>query len=200
MPATECMLNKGCDKDAEQKNRKGALWTGSHLASGLPVTITTRMDRQPLMSIFWGPNQVCQLPIRRFENQDICLLLLKEIAVDFCSGKLTKDQLYLTRDELAKSKYDVNLKARVRFDDGAAAQEVAKKRPAAATQLVATVPEPADSQTEEPPPKTGKAGPNSKARSSSASSAGPAVAQPPEGSWMNDIPVSPFDNLTFLFG
>lgn len=97
------------------KRRRGVspLWEGRHTASGLPVTISLRHDRELLMSLFWGPRQVCQLPVRRFPTQDTALTLMKQVGEKFCSGLSLEKELYHERDNLAAS-IGVSLKTRKR--------------------------------------------------------------------------------------
>lgn len=187
------MTNQG-NLDAAAKGRRGPLWTSTHIASGLAVTITTRNDRQLLMSIFWGPAQVCQLPVNRFESQDVCLKLLTDIAVDFCSGALTKDQLYSKRDELAKDRHAVNLKARVKVDATKDSEKGCQKRPAATTEVAATSELAAGTAPAQPAPKKPKA---KAAAASSASTGVKPLARASRTTWMDDVPESPFDHPMF---
>jgi hypothetical protein len=171
---------------AQAAKTKTWLWSGQHIASGLPVTIGLRHDRQLLMSVFWGPNQVLQAPVMRFQCQDNCLSILSEIAGQFCNGSLNKDELYKKRDELTEAKYQINLKAR----GGGAC-----KRPAAAME------EKVENDAKAPakaPKDEAKAPVPKKAKAPKDEDKAPATAS--KSSEPLGIPMSPFESVAFLFG
>ena len=59
---------KAVDDEVPLKDKKLQLWRKVHDASGLDMVIRTRNDRQPLVSLFLGTQQVCQVPRGCFET------------------------------------------------------------------------------------------------------------------------------------
>jgi hypothetical protein len=74
-----------CDAKADAKKAtKGSnepLWARDHETSGLQVTIRPRVDRQPLVSLYLGTSQCCQVPLSAFKNLEAAVCFLKVIFI-----------------------------------------------------------------------------------------------------------------------
>ena len=71
--------------ESVSKARKD-LWSGIHIASGLPVTVNARPDREPLMSLYWSKNQICQAVVGRFSKEADVVASMAMIGENFCNG------------------------------------------------------------------------------------------------------------------
>jgi hypothetical protein len=63
-------------KQAAVAASSSELWSLTHTASGLKLSIRPRSDRKPLISLYLGPNQICQVPAEAFEKQQDAVDLL----------------------------------------------------------------------------------------------------------------------------
>ena len=62
---------------AASRKEREPFWSALHKSSGLEVCIKARADRQPLMSLYHGTSQVCQVPISAFGSEEASVVFLK---------------------------------------------------------------------------------------------------------------------------
>jgi len=62
---------------ASKKKPAKVLWEALHVASGLMLTVKPRADRQQLVSLYWGTQQKCQVPLNAFDDEHAAAMFLK---------------------------------------------------------------------------------------------------------------------------
>jgi hypothetical protein len=99
---------------------------------GCAVVVRDRNDRHPLVSLFYGKNQICQINKDQVPAAQAVAVMVA-VAQKFCSGDIEKVEVKKIRDEMLKAK---GQEARKEVK----AKEKAMKRPAAADQGPAECP------------------------------------------------------------
>ena len=80
-----------------------ALWETEHKSSGLTVAIRKRADRLPLISLYHGTSQICQVPEKAFDDVPAAVAFLRVIGEKFASEVLPRNMILQVRNEMAKA-------------------------------------------------------------------------------------------------
>ena len=120
------------------------LWETEHASSGLQVTIRRRADRQPLVSLYHGTSQICQVPEKAFDDTPAAVAFLKVIGQKFASEGLPSSHIYKLRNEMAKAQ-GISLQTRVMKRPASAVTGSSEAASSSATQAVTGSSEPASS-------------------------------------------------------
>ena len=98
---------------ADAASRPSVLWKKVHEASSLVCHVAQRADRNPLMSLYWGGKQVCQVNIKRLgDDIEKASKLMISVGEEFVAGKVPQKDLFKTRDNLAKQMFGVAIKGK----------------------------------------------------------------------------------------
>jgi hypothetical protein len=81
-----------------------ALWQTEHKSSGFRVLIRRRAKgRQPVLGLFHGTSQLCQVPEKAFDDIAAAVAFLKVIGMRFAEELLPKDMIHKFRHEMAQA-------------------------------------------------------------------------------------------------
>jgi hypothetical protein len=143
-----------------------ALWQTEHKSSGFRVLVRRRAKgRQPVLGLFHGTSQLCQVPETAFVDIAAAVAFLKVIGMRFAAELLPKDMVNKFRYEMAQAQ-GIFLKSRnLNRSSGAAVTGSSEAAPGSAAAAVTELSEAASSSAiaaETGPSETGSGPPKRK--------------------------------------